>query len=47
MNMSREETLNTRYGEFIDLINCRAIESGNATQKKNRKMDIWDFLSLT
>jgi hypothetical protein len=45
--MSREETMNTRYGEFIDLINCRAIESGSAKQViKSGPMDIWDFLSL-
>jgi hypothetical protein len=45
--MSREETMNTRYGEFIDLINCRAIESGAAKQvSKSGPMDIWDFLSL-
>jgi hypothetical protein len=45
--MTREETLNTRYGEFIDLINCRAIESGNAKPvKKSGPMDIWDFLAL-
>lgn len=44
--MSREETLNTKYGEFIDMLNCRAIESGNARQVKKTKIDIWDFLSL-
>ena len=47
LNMSREETMNTRYGEFIDLINCRAIESGSAKQViKSGPMDIWDFLAL-
>lgn len=46
MNMSREETMNTRYGEFIDLMNCRAIEMGTAKQKKP-KMDFWEFLALT
>ena len=44
--MSREETLNTRFGEFIDLLNCRAIESGAARQVKKTKMNIFDFLAL-
>jgi hypothetical protein len=45
--MTREETLNTRYGEFIDLINCRAIESGSAKQVfKSGPMDIWVFFSF-
>jgi hypothetical protein len=45
--MSREETLNTRWGEFIDLVNCRAIENGNCKQKPPRKeMDLFDFLAL-
>ncbi len=44
--MSRDETLNTRYGEFMDMVNCRAIESGNAKQVTSKKMDIWDFLAL-
>ena len=45
--MSREETLNTTWGEFIDLINCRAIENGNVRQKTPKKeMDLFDFLAL-
>jgi hypothetical protein len=45
--MSREETLNTRWGEFIDLINCRAIENGNVRQKPpKKKMDMFEFLAL-
>lgn len=47
MNMTREETLNTRYGEFIDLVRCRAIMLGNACQKPpKQEMDIHDFLAL-
>jgi hypothetical protein len=30
--MSKEETLATRWGEFIDMLNCRAIENGTARQ---------------
>lgn len=45
--MSREETLNTRSGEFWDLVNCRAIENGTAGQKQPKiKMDLFEFLSL-
>lgn len=47
MGMSREETLHTRYGEFIDLVRCRAIMLGNAKQKPPKiEMDIWDALAL-
>jgi len=45
--MSREEVMNTRWGEFVDLINCRAIESGGARQKPPKKeMDFFEFLAL-
>lgn len=45
--MSREETLNTKAGEFWDLVNCRAIENGTAKQKPPKiKMDLFDFLAL-
>lgn len=36
MNMSREETMGTRYGEFLDLLACMAIEGG-ADQKAPKK----------
>jgi len=39
--MSREETEVTRYGEMIDMINCMAIYSGGANQKKKKKK--WSF----
>jgi hypothetical protein len=32
--MSREETINTDYGEMVDMINCLQIYEGNAVQKK-------------
>lgn len=35
--MSREETMNTRVGEMLDMMECMAIESGGATQKKPQK----------
>lgn len=34
MNMSAEETLNTRWGLYLDLMACAAIDSGGAEQKK-------------
>lgn len=30
MNMTRQEILVTRYGEFRDLISCYAVHEGNA-----------------
>lgn len=33
MNMSEEETLNTRWGLFLDLLACAAIDSGGADEK--------------
>lgn len=47
MGMSREETLATRWGEFIDLLNCRAIENGTARQIKHKeKVDMVKFLGI-
>jgi hypothetical protein len=47
MNMTREETLNTKYGEFMDLISCRSIENGSAKQKPpKKKWSIFEALSL-
>lgn len=36
LGMSREETMGTRYGEFLDLLACRAIDNG-AEQKAPKK----------
>ena len=39
--------MNTRYGEFLDMIACMAIYSGNAKPKrKARNMDIFEALAL-
>jgi len=35
--MSREETMNTKVGEMLDMIACMAIENGGATQKEKKK----------
>lgn len=35
--MNREDILDTRYGQMIDLINCHAIYSGAAAQKQTGK----------
>ena len=37
MNMAREDILNTRWGLFLDLLACSAIDSGGATQKEKKK----------
>ena len=34
LNMSRQETLATRWGEMNDLIACLAIYNGKAKEKK-------------
>ena len=37
--MTRQETLNTRYGEFMELISCYAIYNGAAKEKKKISFD--------
>lgn len=37
MGMSRDETLNTGYGEFMDLMACDAITKGTAKYKRPRE----------
>ena len=37
MHMTEEETLNTRWGLFMDLMSCAAIDSGGAEQKETKK----------
>ena len=34
--MTTEETLNTRWGLFLDLMECAAIDSGGAEEKKKK-----------
>ena len=34
--MSRQETLNTLYGEMLDLISCLAVYNGAAKPKKEK-----------
>ena len=34
IGMSREETLNTRYGEFMYLMACESISNGSAKYKR-------------
>ena len=36
MKMDTEETLNTRWGLFLDLMACAAIDSGGADFKKKK-----------
>lgn len=42
--MSREETLNTRYGEFMDFLDCMAIEYG--AEPKEQKMTMEQVLAM-
>lgn len=35
--MSRRETMNTSYGEMMDMIACMAIENGGAEPKEKKK----------
>lgn len=42
--MSREDTLNTRYGEMLDLINCMMIYNGGANQKIPKRKLTFDQL---
>lgn len=44
--MTREETMNTRYGEFMDMIACMAISNGAKPKKKARNMNIFEALAL-
>lgn len=34
IGMSRQETLRTKFGEFMDLLDCDAITRGDAKYKK-------------
>ena len=44
--MSRDDILDTKYGEMIDLINCHAIYSGTVNQKKaKKKISVMEALS--
>ena len=45
--MTRAETLNTRSGDFTDLLNCHAISQGSAKQKPpKKKWNIFDVLAM-
>jgi len=47
LGMSRADTLNTRYGEYLDLLDCSAIYEGQAVQKKDKQIiSLDEFLKL-
>lgn len=47
MGMSRQATMSTPYGEFMDLLACDAIHHGTAKEKhKPKKMDFDEFMAL-
>ena len=35
--MTRDETMHTRWGEFMDMLACMAIYNGGAREKKKEK----------
>lgn len=43
MQMNREEILNTRWGLFLDLMACAAIDSGGA-EEKQKKLSLEDII---
>lgn len=43
--MTREETMNTRFGEMMDMLDCMAIEEGGAEAKKP-KMTMEEILRM-
>lgn len=47
LGMSRQETLDTLYGEFMDFLACDSIITGHAKQKKTkRKISIDDLMLI-
>lgn len=46
MNMGREETLDTAYGEYMDLLACLSISHGAKEKKKKKTMPFMKFLAL-
>lgn len=46
LNMGREETLCTRYGEMQDMIACLSIENGGAEQIIKRRLPFEKVMTL-
>lgn len=47
LGMDRKATLETPYGEFMDLLSCDSISKGQARQKKpKKKMTFEEFVAL-
>lgn len=44
--MSRQEIINTRYGEMCDMISCSAIYNGATPAKKKKSWSIEEALQL-
>lgn len=44
--MSREETMNTRVGEMMDLLACRSISKGAEPKQKKKEMTFDEVLAL-
>lgn len=44
--MTRQEIINTRYGEMVDLITCLSIYNGNAEEKIKAKYSIDDIIKM-
>lgn len=46
LNMSRQETMLTRYGEFIDMISCLAVYNGGAEVDEAKNMTFDEVMAM-
>lgn len=46
LNMPRQETMLTRYGEMIDMISCLAVYHGGAEIDDSRSMTFDEVMAL-
>lgn len=46
LNMGRQDVLNSRFGEFQDLMACLAIYNGSAEQVKKKKPKTFDEIMM-
>lgn len=44
--MTRAETMNTRFGEMLDMISCLAIYNGGAEEKVKKTWTFSEAISL-
>lgn len=46
LHMTREETMNTRFGEMLDLVSCLAIYNGGAEEKTKKTWTFSEAMAL-